>query len=127
MTDRQVQKYYLAATSLRTVKIMESLQNGDATHFRTTPLFSMKTVLIASMQSCCSVDSGAWCKRALTLCGISSTRRRRTLRVHFATCEAHSIQKHVYSFSAPTNLISLNPDCTERFSWRDYFTRDVMG
>ena len=28
-------------------------------------LFSMRVVLLASLQSCPSVDSDAWCKRAL--------------------------------------------------------------
>ena len=36
---------------------MKLLQNRFATHFRLTPLFSMRTVSLASSQSCCSVDS----------------------------------------------------------------------
>ena len=46
-------------------KEMVSLQNGLATHFRATSLFSMRTVLVASLQSCYGVDAGAWCKWAL--------------------------------------------------------------
>ena len=48
--------------SLKTVK---SLQIGVATHFQGTPLFSMRTVLLVSLQSCRSVDANAWCKRDL--------------------------------------------------------------
>ena len=50
------------------LKTMESLQIGAATHFRVTPLISMRTVLLASLQSCGSVDSDAWCKPALSQC-----------------------------------------------------------
>ena len=37
---------------LFSLKTMESIQNGVVTHFRATPLFSMRTVLLASLQSC---------------------------------------------------------------------------
>ena len=47
-------------------KSMELLQNGVATHFSVTPLFSMRTELLASLQSCRSVDTDVWCKRALS-------------------------------------------------------------
>ena len=42
-------------------------QNGLQAHSVTTPLFLMRTVSLASSQSCRSVDTDAWCKRALTL------------------------------------------------------------
>ena len=35
--------------------------------FWVTPLFSMRTELIVSLQSCRSVDADAWCKRALLI------------------------------------------------------------
>ena len=44
---------------------IESLQKGIVTHFQASPLISMRTVSLASSQSCCSVDVGAWCKGAL--------------------------------------------------------------
>ena len=50
---------------LFSLKEMVSLQNGLATHFRAASLFSMRTVLVASLQSCYGVDAGAWCKWAL--------------------------------------------------------------
>ena len=34
----------------------ESLQNGLAIHFRVTPLFSMRTLLLLSLESCRSVE-----------------------------------------------------------------------
>ena len=50
---------------LFSLKTMESLQNGFATHFQVTPLISMRTESLASSQSGRSVDADAWCKRAL--------------------------------------------------------------
>ena len=47
------------------LKTMESLQNGVATNFPVTPLFSMRTESQVSLQSCRSVDDDAWCKRTL--------------------------------------------------------------
>ena len=52
-------KYYLAPTSLRVV-IMQSLQNGLATHFWVTPLFSMRTELLVS--SVIVEMSQCWCR-----------------------------------------------------------------
>ena len=52
---------------LFSLKTMGSLQNGVATHFQLTPLFT--TDSLASLQSCCSVDADAWCKWALKLKG----------------------------------------------------------
>ena len=53
--------------SLRTIEL---LQIGVATHFQVTPLFSMRTELLASLQSCCNVDA-AWCKWALILWSVN--------------------------------------------------------
>ena len=50
---------------LLSLESMESLWNRVATRFEATQLFSMKAELLASSQSCCSVDSVVWCKRAL--------------------------------------------------------------
>ena len=46
------------------LKTMESLQIGFVTHFWTTSLFSVRTVWLASSQSCRSLYADAWCKRA---------------------------------------------------------------
>ena len=51
---------------LVSLKTMQLLQNGVASHFRATPLFSMRTVSLASSQLCRSVYAGAWCKLVLT-------------------------------------------------------------
>ena len=51
---------------LPSLKTMESLQNGFATHFGATPLFSMREVSLVSSQHCCSVGTDAQCKRILT-------------------------------------------------------------
>ena len=48
------------------LQTMESLQNGVATHFQATSLFSMRTESLASSQSCRSIDSDAWYKWTLT-------------------------------------------------------------
>ena len=50
---------------LLTLEPMESLQIRIETHFEATPLFSMRAVLLASSQSCHSIDADVWCKRAL--------------------------------------------------------------
>ena len=41
---------------LFSLKIMGSLQNGVGTHFQVFPLFSMRTVSLASSWSCCSFE-----------------------------------------------------------------------
>ena len=48
--------------SLKTIK---SLENALQPHSGVTPLFSMRTVSLASSQSCRSVDADAWYKRGL--------------------------------------------------------------
>ena len=48
---------------LFSLKTIEPLQNGVATHFQVTSLFSMRTELQASSQSCHSIDADAWYKR----------------------------------------------------------------
>ena len=58
---------------------MEILENGLQTHSGATPLFSIRTELLATSQSCCSVDADAWCKRAPTYTG-SRLQRVRLLR-----------------------------------------------
>ena len=37
-----------------------------ATRFQATPLLSMRAELLASSQSCSSIDPNAWCKRSLS-------------------------------------------------------------
>ena len=67
-TKRQRQRCdnsVMTLTTLFSLKTMESLQNWVATHFRMTLLFLMRTLLLASSQSCSSVVVDAWCKRAL--------------------------------------------------------------
>ena len=48
---------------LLSLKTMELLQIGVATHFQASPLFSMRTELLAPSQNCCNVDADVWCKR----------------------------------------------------------------
>ena len=47
------------------LKTTESHQNGIATHFQETLLFSLRTVSLALSQSCCCIDADAWCKLTL--------------------------------------------------------------
>ena len=47
------------------LKTMESLENGLQPHSGVAPLYSMRTVSLASLQSCRSVDADAQWKRAL--------------------------------------------------------------
>ena len=49
-----------------------TLQNGFATHFHASPLISMRTESLASSQSGGSVDTDAWCERALNAEWISA-------------------------------------------------------
>ena len=42
---------------------MEMLQNGVATYFQATSLFSMRTVSLAALK----IDTDAWCKRTISL------------------------------------------------------------
>ena len=46
---------------------MELLENGLQLHSGVTPLFSMRALSLASSQSCHSIVSDAWCKRALKI------------------------------------------------------------
>ena len=50
-----------------TVTLAILLENGLQPQSGETPLCSMTTVLLASLQSCHSVDSDAWCKWASKL------------------------------------------------------------
>ena len=45
------------------LKTIESLQNEVAIRFWVTPVFSMRTVSLASSHSCCSGDADVWCKK----------------------------------------------------------------
>ena len=49
---------------LFSLKTMGSLENELQLHSGVTPLISMRTESLASSQSCCSIDTDAWCKRA---------------------------------------------------------------
>ena len=51
---------------------MESLQDGVTIYFQATSLFSMRKELLASSQTCCSVDADAWCKGAPSACDDTS-------------------------------------------------------
>ena len=53
---------------LFSLKTMESLENGLQPHSGETPLFSMRTVSLASLQSCHSIDTNACYERALKRC-----------------------------------------------------------
>ena len=61
-TERQHQCCDNSATTLViliSLKTMELIKNGLQPHSGVTPLFSMTTVLLASSQSCRSVDADA--------------------------------------------------------------------
>ena len=64
-TKRQRQRCYDTCNSVLNEN-NRVLQNGFATHFQATPLFSMRTESQASSQGCVSVDADAWCKQTLT-------------------------------------------------------------
>ena len=49
---------------LFSLKPMVSLHNWVATHFQVTPLFSMKTLVLASLQSCHCIYTDVMCKWA---------------------------------------------------------------
>ena len=57
----------MTLATLLSLKTMELPQIGVAIHFQAAQLFSMRTVLLASSQSCRSVDADFWCKRTLRL------------------------------------------------------------
>ena len=52
---------------LFSLKTMEPLKIGVATHFSATLLFSMRAESPGSLWSCRSFDVDAWCKQALTI------------------------------------------------------------
>ena len=52
---------------LFSLKIIELLQNGVATYFQATPLFSMRTESPGSSLSSRSIDTDAWCTQGLRL------------------------------------------------------------
>ena len=51
---------------LFSMKTMKSLENGLQPQSGATPLFSMRTVSLASWQSCRSIDIAAWCKQTFS-------------------------------------------------------------
>ena len=55
------------ASHIFSLKTMDLFPEWVATHFQVTPLFSMRTVWLASSQSCRSNDTDTWCKWALML------------------------------------------------------------
>ena len=57
--------------TLFSLKTMESLQIGVATHFQVTPLLSIRTESIVSPQSCRSFDADAWCTLVYFCCWIT--------------------------------------------------------
>ena len=52
---------------LFSLKTIESLQIGVATHFQASPLISMRAVSQALSQSCRIIDADARCERALNV------------------------------------------------------------
>ena len=64
-TKRQRQRCDNSAMILAILFSLKTVQNGVATNFQVTPLFSMRTELLASLQSCRSIDADAWCKWTL--------------------------------------------------------------
>ena len=70
-TERQSQRCdtsMMMLAILFSLKTMEPLQNGVATYFQVTLLFSMKTVSLASSQWCRRVEADTWCEQALKAC-----------------------------------------------------------
>ena len=57
---------------LLSLKAMESLENRLQTHTEVAPLFSTRTVSLASSQSWRSFDSDTRCKRALKILGLKT-------------------------------------------------------
>ena len=47
------------------INVAMTLQNRVATHFQASPLISMRTKSLASLQHYRSIDADAWCKRTL--------------------------------------------------------------
>ena len=47
------------------IETKELPENGLQLQSGVTPLFSMRTVLLVSLQSCHNIDADAWCKQAL--------------------------------------------------------------
>ena len=69
-TAHQHQRFDNAAMTLAkllSLKTMESLQHGLQLQSGVTPLFSMRTVLLVSLQSCHSIEADAWNKQTLTV------------------------------------------------------------
>ena len=52
---------------LFSLKTTESIKNGFQPQSGLTPLFSMRTISLTSLQRCLSNDVDAWCEQALTL------------------------------------------------------------
>ena len=112
-TKRQSQRCnnsVITLAILLRLKTMESLQNGVAIHFRVTPLFSMRTVSLASSQSCCSIDNDAWSKGALTDTLMQSSR--------WDVYVPWALDRSNMFLSRPTETKS-RPSLDLRWSWRN--------
>ena len=63
--DRFRARLHQASASMLWQLCDDATENRLQPQSGVTPLFSMRTVSLASSQSCCSVDADAWCKRDL--------------------------------------------------------------
>ena len=84
---------------LFSLKTVDSLQNGLQPHSGVTPSFSMKTLLLATSQSCGSVDSDAGCKQTLTESHIYSK------RYAFLCKRTKFVKKQILTFSSRLLMI----------------------
>ena len=65
--NQRSDNFVMMLAILFSVKTIESLENGYQPYSGATPMFSMRTELLASSQSCGSIDADALCKRALNM------------------------------------------------------------
>ena len=100
---------------LFSLKTMESLQNGVASHFGVTALFSIKPVLLALSHYWPSIDAEAQCEWALT----TSTHSQWTISFHFVWTRKHSVLKWLFDaiviYKLQTNRNQTSPSPLPRF------------
>ena len=97
------------------LKTMESLQNGAATHFQATPLFSMRTVFLVSLQNCCSIHADAWCEWALMF-----SQAFVILLAHSYSVTAHSCYSAVGTHPTGSYGVFILGGC-ETGAWKNVF------
>ena len=87
---------------LFSLKTMESLQIGVAIHFQATLFFSMRSEMLASSQSCHSIDADTWYKWHLKVCSHEvSTKATAT-----SSSSYRMFQANLYSVSATMSKLT---------------------